>query len=70
LLQYNTNRYGSYAKRCSKQQASCWYRLLTADQNIGTASSICFVLRHGCCLVWNIKSTRVLVTFKNKEMEQ
>ena len=34
LLQYNTNRYGVYAKRCSKQQVACWYRLLTADRNM------------------------------------
>jgi hypothetical protein len=44
LLQYNTKRYGSYAQRCSKQQAACWYRLLTAGQNIGTAPFICFAV--------------------------
>jgi len=32
------------ARRCSTQQAACWYRLLTADRATGTDLSICFAV--------------------------
>jgi hypothetical protein len=44
LLQCNTNLYGSYTEQCSKQQAACCYRLLAADQYIGTDLFICFAV--------------------------
>jgi hypothetical protein len=44
VLQYKTNRYGSYCKAMFNSQAACRYRLLTADKNIGTDPSICFAV--------------------------
>jgi len=41
-MQNNTNRYGSYVTRCSKQPAAYIYRLLTIDQIIGPGVYICF----------------------------
>jgi hypothetical protein len=32
-------------RRCSTQQAACWYRLLTADQGTGSDPSFCFVVK-------------------------
>jgi hypothetical protein len=32
------------ARRCSTQQAACWYRLVTADQSTGSDPYICFAV--------------------------
>jgi hypothetical protein len=69
LLQYSTNRYGRYVKRCLKQQAPCWYRLLTAVQNAGITPPICCAVTSRYCLVKSIKSITELEMLKKQEME-
>ena len=53
------------ARLCSTQQAACWYRLLTADQVLEVIRPFVLLLRHGYCLLQNIKSIRGLEIFQD-----
>jgi hypothetical protein len=46
-------------KGCSKQQATCWYRLRTANRNITTPPSICFAVESRVLLVKDSKGQKI-----------
>jgi hypothetical protein len=54
-------------KRSSTERAACWYRLLTADQNIGTDPSIRFAVTSRVLLSKQHKINKQLVMVRNNK---